>query len=690
NCEFLQNPLGLKYNAQNQLVDANGQAVSYQRIPVGTITESLGTETYIMATAAELAAQNGVWTTRRSVIGRKIEDKRSEIRNSLTVPTGYSAEVSNPRTTNGCSINANGDLSCDFITGQSYYNDTEVNTLTVGTTVYDLTDPANSNIENAITRNALYDAKMLSCDAVNCDLPTLQAFKNGQIVNIPITVVERDGKKYAQIQDTTASSQTDTATLITPNNKGYIDNTYSQRDLITKTHQVNLDLNKALSIGSTQHDIAYGAAWSNTKKEMVNIAGNNALDVQWWTLYPTSCTGTDRYKGICGSENTYSFLIPVEAHNNAFYFADDIRVNDYVGLNVAYRYDRTKYKPEYINGVTPRIPSEIVNNLYVVDSTIEQKYDDVNNAKREANALANIAVIAQPKKYSASSYALGATFDPLSWLNIQAKYSSGFRIPTGDEIYFTFQHPQFSIRPNKELKAEQAKTQEIAVTVHGTYGSITGGLFKTDYRDFIDLAYVGKTNFRVGLQDLGAETYQNINQATALVKGLEMNAQLNVGAIWQPLDGMKATFKLTEQRGKVNGSQPMNAIQPRTAVFGLGYDHPSERFGANVYVTHVAKKKAQDSYNMFWRDDGSSNSYARWLSGEYTLVDLTTYVKPIKNLTLQAGVYNLTNRKYMTWDSARSIKAFGTVNRVDNDTGLGLNRFLAPERNFKLSAEFKF
>ncbi|HHV6352413.1 TPA: TonB-dependent receptor, partial [Haemophilus influenzae] len=57
---------------------------------------------------------------------------------------------------------------------------------------------------------------------------------------------------------------------------------------------------------------------------------------------------------------------------------------------------------------------------------------------------------------------------------------------------------------------------------------------------------------------------------------------------------------------------------------------------------------------------------------------------------IRAGVYNLTNRKYITWDSARSIRSFGTSNVIDQSTGQGINRFYAPGRNYKMSVQFEF
>lgn len=44
----------------------------------------------------------------------------------------------------------------------------------------------------------------------------------------------------------------------------------------------------------------------------------------------------------------------------------------------------------------------------------------------------------------------------------------------------------------------------------------------------------------------------------------------------------------------------------------------------------------------------------------------------------------------MAWDSARSIRPFGTSNMIDKKNDKGINRFLAPGRNFKVSLEYVF
>ncbi|KAL1052530.1 TonB-dependent receptor, partial [Haemophilus influenzae] len=183
-----------------------------------------------------------------------------------------------------------------------------------------------------------------------------------------------------------------------------------------------------------------------------------------------------------------------------------------------------------------------------------------------------------------------STIDPTSFLRLQLKYSKGFRAPTSDEMYFTFKHPDFTILPNTNLKPEIAKTKEIAFTLHNDdWGFISTSLFKTNYRDFIDLVYKGEKSFTLGSggSTLPFYLYQNINRDSAVVKGIEINSKVFLGKMAKFMDGFNLSYKYTYQKGRMDGNIPMNAIQPKTMVYGLGYDHPSQKFGFNFYATHV-------------------------------------------------------------------------------------------------------
>lgn len=682
-CQAVSNPLGLHYNNKNELVGKDGKSVTYVNKP----------ETYSYNEE-----------TKEEKIEIKEEDKKDSYwyykYKAKLSETGEKLKKEKHADYVSYECKKDGSGICVF-TITHVTHTPEEKKLTANGKEYDLTKPENAGLINT---PSLYNKTLLSCEGINCDSGKIEVFdQDGSRKELPITTKTINGKKFAELKDNEAKSQIKAKTLITPVSPGYLEDLWSQRDLTTDTKQVNLDLTKAFKIAELDNQLSYGAMWSETWKKMINRSGDSAANAKWWALYPENCSqktaNTDRFNALCNNSNVYSFLIPVKATTNALYFSDEVRVNSYLAFDLGYRYDRIKYEPEYKPGVTPKIPDDMVTNLYVKEPKFNSSNytDPENQRKRTQNAEANIREIAQKKKFSASSYALGATLDPLDWLRLQAKYSKAFRAPTSDEIYFTYKHPDFSVLPNKDLEAETAKTKEIALTLHKPFGYISTTLFQTDYRNFIDLKFNGRQRFGGG--QLGYLIYRNINRQTAKVTGIDVQTKVLLGEIFQPLQGVSLSYKYTYQKGRMEETLPMNAIQPRTSVYGLSYTHPSDKFGFDLYVTHASAKQAKDTYNMYYNEERHGDDkiiaqhatpYIKWRSKAYTLIDIIGFVKPIENLTLQAGVYNLTNEKYLTWDSARSIRPFGTSNMIDQITGQGINRFYAPGRNFKLNAELTF
>ncbi|MGC6358777.1 TonB-dependent hemoglobin/transferrin/lactoferrin family receptor [Bisgaard Taxon 45] len=566
--------------------------------------------------------------------------------------------------------------------------------------------PTTSGTNNAAFSNNLQLSPTgfwLDCTIFDCTKPfTVYNYKQNKYEPREVMLSEEitiDGKLYKTAKEESGVRNY----LILPNSKGYLPYDYKERDLDSNTKQINLDLTKTFSTFNIENELLYGAIYSRTEKKMVNKAGYDGRNPTWWADRILGKSTNCNYNGLkCPRhEPLTSFLIPVEATTKSLYFSDNIKLHNMLSVDLGYRYDDIKYQPEYIPGVTPKIADDMVKGIFIPLPKGEKikigNYETTKPLTPEQirkNAEENIAYIAQEKRFKKHSYSIGATFDPTHFLRVQVKYSKGFRAPTSDELYFTFKHPDFTILPNPVLKPEEAKNQELALTFHDNWGFVSTSVFQTKYRQFLDLAYLGSRNLSNSVggkaQARDFQVYQNVNVDNAKVKGIEINARLNLGYFWHVLDGFNTSYKFTYQRGRLEGDRPMNAIQPKTSVIGLGYDHKENKFGADLYITRVSEKKAKDTYNMFYKEQGYKDSAIRWRSDDYTLIDAVGYVKPIKNLTLQFGVYNLTDRKYLTWESARSIKPFGTSNLINQKTGAGINRFYSPGRNFKFSAEITF
>ncbi|WP_061724959.1 TonB-dependent hemoglobin/transferrin/lactoferrin family receptor, partial [Haemophilus influenzae] len=535
------------------------------------------------------------------------------------------------------------------------------------------------------------------CSIFNCEKGTkINVFEGnnsyghkGKWKEVDLEIKELNGKKFAKIKNESNSSRIKS---ILPSSPGYLDRLWQERDLDTNTQQLNLDLTKDFKTWRVEHNLQYGSSYNTTMKRMVNRAGNDATDVQWWTTptlgenfrgVPYTCATTSEWNAnLCPRvDPEFSYLLPIKTKEKSVYLFDNVVITDYLSFDLGYRYDNIHYQPKYKHGVTPKLPDDIVKGLFI------PLPDGSNSNQVKENVKQNIDYIAkQNKKYKAHSYSFASTIDPTSFLRLQLKYSKGFRAPTSDEMYFTFKHPDFTILPNTNLKPEIAKTKEIAFTLHNDdWGFISTSLFKTNYKNFIDLIFKGEKKFNVGDRGgslLPFSLYQNINRDSAVVKGIEINSKVFLSKMAKFMDGFNLSYKYTYQKGRMDGNIPMNAIQPKTMVYGLGYDHPSQKFGFNFYATHVSTKNPEDTYDIYAKERGKRDTTIKWRSKSYTILDLIGYVQPIKNLTIRAGVYNLTNRKYITWDSARSIRSFGTSNVIDQSTGLGINRFYAPGRNY--------
>ena len=148
-------------------------------------------------------------------------------------------------------------------------------------------------------------------------------------------------------------------------------------------------------------------------------------------------------------------------------------------------------------------------------------------------------------------------------------------------------------------------------------------------------------------------------------------------------------------------------------VYNQDYESPNKVWGVFSRFTYLGAKKDKDAKiqevkheclrpTRDWYGDldggceqGADISYNlikpyRWLNGSAFVVDLFGYYKPVENVTLRAGVYNLLDRKYHTWDSLRGINRRSTTNGLNWDTGYGLERFYQPGRNFAASVEIRF
>ena len=429
------------------------------------------------------------------------------------------------------------------------------------------------------------------------------------------------------------------------------------RNIRQKNTQFGADAEKQIDFSKSVWAMQYGLGGSQ------NDNGNR--DHSYWVRlydpkYQTSNNQELTMLVESSSKNRFAYW------NNTFQFGDSSQYR----LNAGVRYDNSSSKAKDNPNYTPAIRGQI-------------------------------PYLGSERKHSGFSYGLGLDWKFTPHLNLLAKYSTGFRAPTSDETWLLFPHPDFYLKANPNLKAETAKNFELGLAGSGKAGNFKLSGFQTRYRNFIELTYMGVSSdnpnspnyapISDGTALVSSPVWQNQNRSSAWVKGLEFNGTWNLDSIGLP-QGTHAGVNVSYIKGKAKQTNeqetPINALSPWSAVYNLGYDAPSKRWGINAYLTHTAAKKPSDTVHS--SDDLNNPWPFAKHSKAYTLFDLTGYVNLGKYFTLRAGAYNIGNKKYYTWESLRSIREFGTVNRVDNKTHAGIERFTSPGRSYNFTLEAKF
>jgi tonB-dependent hemoglobin/transferrin/lactoferrin receptor family protein len=280
--------------------------------------------------------------------------------------------------------------------------------------------------------------------------------------------------------------------------------------------------------------------------------------------------------------------------------------------------------------------------------------------------------------------------------------SSGFRIPTASEMYFSYEHPAGNWIPNPDLKAEQALNQSIHIQAAHQLGLFGLNVYHTRYKNFLteqESTYKKWNKFyNSHSASYGQQPYyttiaqQAVNIDRARISGLEFNSKVNLDQVISTIpQGWKFLANLGYAKGKLSGTEAsLLSIQPIKVILGVGYEDPNDRWGINAKASYLGAKKAKDAQVVQYTSNfvREVKTYP-YLNGSAVLFDLYGFYKVNRHVTLRAGVYNILNRKYHTWDTLRGINKVSTTDSVDKDRK-GLERFYAPGRNVAGSIEIRF
>lgn len=362
---------------------------------------------------------------------------------------------------------------------------------------------------------------------------------------------------------------------------GESDLNHQRKDYLYKDegYQFDIQFDKYLALGRTEHYIVYGASYLDKDIENVN----------------------KEYNSIGGDKEVFYIPSATERRYGLF-LQDEITAGNFI-ITPGVRYDSFETDP----GDTSDNPSGNADNEY-------KKFSD-----------------------SALTARLGTIYKLNEQHRLFAQVSQGFRAPDFQELFYSYGSPRMSYysKPNANLKAEESTSYEFGWRHNNQISNSEVAVFYSDYKNFIERTTTGQF---MNPANPAIVQYENIAKAT--IKGIELSNQLSWDS-FMPVSGFSSRLAAAYTEGEDGNNNPLNSVNPWNVMAGINYDS-EHNWGTSLNLNYTAAKRRSDING----DDILPLSSA-------TVVDMTAYYKPLKDLTLRAGLFNVADEEYYDWNDVK-------------------------------------
>ncbi|RZJ05795.1 MAG: TonB-dependent hemoglobin/transferrin/lactoferrin family receptor [Brevundimonas sp.] len=272
---------------------------------------------------------------------------------------------------------------------------------------------------------------------------------------------------------------------------------------------------------------------------------------------------------------------------------------------------------------------------------------------------------------------LGVVWWGTDQVGVFANWAQGFKAPTPSQVNngFTNVASGYMSVPNPDLRPETSESVELGLRVREVpaFGGRMAGqlvVFQSDYQDFISQQQVSG-----GFTPADPAVYQFVNFTDVEVEGVEAK-----GDIWWD-NGVTARVAAAYAEGRsttAGATRALATIDPVKVVFGLGYDDPAGRFGAQAIATWSQAKSNGATTGLACYNADPAISCA--VGDDVALLDLTGYWNVSERVTARVGVFNVLDETYSWWSDVRGVAATSTV----------LDAYTQPGRNVGLSLALRY
>jgi len=276
-----------------------------------------------------------------------------------------------------------------------------------------------------------------------------------------------------------------------------------------------------------------------------------------------------------------------------------------------------------------------------------------------------------------ASPSLLATYKAREDLSFYARYGYGFKAPNATQLYLNYGGPgTYLALGNPDLKPETSHGWELGMNAGDQDLGGRLAYFDNRYRDFIDDSIPvgpGSAQWQAAWATqypYGVTSYAN--RAHVRIYGVELSGHWSVTPNWYTRGALAWSHGRDQDTG-----QYLNSVAPLKATVALGYR--TSRWGVEGLVSAAAARK-----DVEYPDATPETPYPDFKAPGYGVLDLTGWWKPatMRGLRVQAGVYNLFDRKY--WN-ALDVPTQGT-----SQLSRPVDYYTQPGRSVRVSLTYQY
>lgn len=463
----------------------------------------------------------------------------------------------------------------------------------------------------------------------------------------------------------------------------------------TEEHRPTSDITKQFKITTNFMPLELGKFGSHKFNSILQYADKD------YSAIPSDgsvCPGKSKY--LCNgqdyiSRDTFVYIPNVKRNIASLVVSDDVELSDKLGLQLGLRYDYFKYKP-YLNAYQ----QSLIHGPHK-----DAGYGHLQNKShiyKPENQWLNPSELAKDKEYRTNfqktfneknpatedkfTGRVGLNYNINNNWQAQYKFSTGFLMPTITQMYSNFNGLGVMEIPGfiSGLRPETSKNHEIEFKGNFEQLAVKLGVYQTNYKDFINIRFA---NERIKDRNHDTITYYNVDSAKTY--GGRLGVTWDISRLAKLNGQLQLIGEYATSKDSTSAGTNLIANIPQNGIFGFDYRTPNDNLDLHGRIRYVGAKKAKDAKIDSGRGGITVSDYLPY-SKSYTIVDLYGTKRFNNGFSLSAGVYNIFNKQYHSWEVLRTFMGAKNINFMVDDKHVGLQRYTAPGRNFNVALSYEF